>query len=97
MGSNSSVEGMAKISKGEECYTVKALHFEKGGGCMTPPAPMVAPPLAGRGGGLTLIILEHFITLDIIIIPDQSIVNYKTSWVPQKNCLCLCVATQYIN
>jgi len=26
-------------------YTVKTLTFEKGGGCMTPPPPIVAPPL----------------------------------------------------
>jgi len=29
----------------ERWGTVKTLKFKKGGGCMPPPAPMVAPPL----------------------------------------------------
>jgi len=30
---------------GGEVNTVNTLKFEKGGGCMTPQSPMVAPPL----------------------------------------------------
>jgi len=37
--------GVNALEGGGSVNTVKTLTFEKGGGCMTPPPPMVAPPL----------------------------------------------------
>jgi len=37
--------GGVNALKGGRVNSLKTLKFEKGGGCITPPSPMVVPPL----------------------------------------------------